>query len=126
MANSQVSTDTTSVETNIHYPTNNNLVWDCIKVATRLLKKAKKDVRDEQDRLEKRKKESKKLNYDINNTKKGDGQKTLFDLYLSHLQDIITEVKQILADKGANGKIYKELNEILPNIEKVYVNSYRF
>lgn len=123
---SQVSTDTTSIETNIHYPTNNSLVWDCIKVATRLLKKIRKDDKDEQDRLEKRKKEAKKLNYDINNTKKGDGQKKLFDLYLSQLQDIITEVKQVLTKRRTRGKIYQELSKLLPNMEKVYANSYQF
>lgn len=30
--------DTTVIETNIHYPTNNALLWDCIKTSTRVLK----------------------------------------------------------------------------------------
>ena len=120
----KVSTDTTSVETNIHYPTNNSLVWDCIKVATRLLKKIKKDDKDEQDKLEKRKKTAKKLNYEINNTKKGDGQKKLFDMYLSHLKEIIAEGRQALAE--GNGEIYKELAGLLLNMEKIYANSYQF
>jgi IS5 family transposase len=30
--------DSTVVETNIHYPTNNSLVWDCVKESRRLLK----------------------------------------------------------------------------------------
>jgi len=32
-------TDSTVVETDIHYPTNNALIWDCIKASHRLLKK---------------------------------------------------------------------------------------
>src|SRR4030043_428839 len=32
-------TDSTVVETDIHYPTNNSLIWDCIKTSHRLLKK---------------------------------------------------------------------------------------
>ena len=32
-----IRTDSTVVETNIHFPTNNSLVWDCIKEAHRLL-----------------------------------------------------------------------------------------
>jgi IS5 family transposase len=71
---SKVITDTTSVETNVHYPTNNSLVMDCIKVATHLLKKIKKENKDEQDRFDNRQREAKKLNFQINNTKK-DGQK---------------------------------------------------
>src|SRR4030066_1076126 len=34
-------TDSTVVETDIHYPTNNSLIWDCIKTIDRLLKKLK-------------------------------------------------------------------------------------
>ena len=32
-------TDSTVVETDIHYPTNNALIWDCMKTSHRLLKK---------------------------------------------------------------------------------------
>jgi len=32
----RVSQDSTVIKTNIHYPTNNSLVWDCIKTSTRL------------------------------------------------------------------------------------------
>ena len=39
----KISTDTTNIETNVHYPTNNSLVLDCIETATRLLKRIKKD-----------------------------------------------------------------------------------
>src|SRR3972149_10120894 len=34
-----IRTDSTVIETNIHYPTNNSLIWDCIKTVDRLLKK---------------------------------------------------------------------------------------
>jgi len=119
---SKVSTDTTSIETNILYPTNNSLVWDCIKVSTRLLKKIKRDNKDEQDRMDKRFKEAKKLNYQINNTKK-DGQKTLFDPYLVHLQCLISEVKNVLKSGEAQGKIFKELSNLLPNMELIITNS---
>ncbi|HAM52103.1 MAG TPA: hypothetical protein DCP92_15965 [Nitrospiraceae bacterium] len=36
-----IRTDATAVETNIHYPTNNSLIWDCMKTIDRLLKKLK-------------------------------------------------------------------------------------
>jgi IS5 family transposase len=36
--------DTTVIETDIHYPTNNSLVWDCIKECERLLKRLKEEM----------------------------------------------------------------------------------
>jgi IS5 family transposase len=36
--------DTTVIETDIHYPTNNSLVWDCIKESERLLKHLKEEI----------------------------------------------------------------------------------
>ena len=66
----KISTDTTNIETNVHYPTNNSLVYDCIETSTRLRKKIKKDKKDDNDRLDEQRKQAKKLNYDINNTKK--------------------------------------------------------
>ena len=39
-------TDSTVVETDIHYPTNNSLIWDCIKTSHRLLKKLEESGED--------------------------------------------------------------------------------
>ncbi len=39
-----VSQDSTVVKTNIHYPTNNSLVWDCVKTSTRLLSQLKEEI----------------------------------------------------------------------------------
>lgn len=41
----KLRTDSTVVETNIHYPTNNSLVWDCIKESIRLLSVLDEEVR---------------------------------------------------------------------------------
>lgn len=38
-------TDSTVVQTNIHYPTNNSLVWDCIKESHRLLSRLDEEVK---------------------------------------------------------------------------------
>ncbi len=38
--------DATVVETNIHYPTNSALVWDCIKEVNRLLEHLVKECKD--------------------------------------------------------------------------------
>lgn len=84
----KISTDTINIETNVHYPTNNSLVLDCIETATRLLKRIKKDKKDDNDRLDRQRKAAKKLNYDINNSKK-ENLPSLFDLYLDTLKSLI-------------------------------------
>jgi len=47
---SKLCQDSTVVETNIHYPTNNALVWDCIKESHRLLTQLEKEMQDLQYR----------------------------------------------------------------------------
>ena len=56
--------DTTVVETNIHYPTNNSLVWDCIKESERLLKHLKEEIEsvDYKEYIKKAKKTYFKIN----------------------------------------------------------------
>ncbi|MDI6730729.1 MAG: ISNCY family transposase, partial [Candidatus Altarchaeum sp.] len=125
----KVSPDTTVVKTDIHYPSNNSLVWDCIKTATRLLAKIKKEEKEnkkeEEHRINDRKKKAKVLNYEINNTKKSERQKSLFDTYLQILYEIITECI-MLAGIEKPSKAIKDLSGLIPVMQKVYNNAYRF
>lgn len=43
---SKLRQDSTVVESDIHHPTNNSLVWDCIRVSHRLLEQLKEEVTD--------------------------------------------------------------------------------
>jgi len=61
-------TDSTVVETDIHYPTNNSLIWDCIKTSHRLLKKLEETGKIKRVRNYQR--QGKKNAFKINNTKK--------------------------------------------------------
>jgi len=125
----KLSPDTTVVETNVHYPTNNSLVWDCIKTATRLLDQYQKEKRqdDEQKKQrEKQLKEAKKLNYEINNQKDKDKQKTLFDTYLKILDLLIRDVIFLLITENQINKTFKEIENLLPLMQQVYKNAYRF
>ncbi|MEN9445031.1 MAG: hypothetical protein RIS47_1922 [Bacteroidota bacterium] len=120
----KISTDTTVIETNIHYPTNNSLIYDCIEVATRLLKRIKKDNKDDQDKLDQNKKSAKILNFKINNSKKDD-HPTLFDPYLSVLLDLIfeswREIRSNTTKKSV--KLVCELKTLLPMMIKSYRNA---
>ena len=131
----KVSPDTTVVETNVHYPTNNSLIWDCVKTATRLLNQYKdeqklkknKDKEDEENRKrQKRLEDAKKLNYNINNEKNKEKQQTLFDTYLKIFDEILTDVKFILCTERQVNKKLNELADLLPLAQKVYTNAYRF
>ena len=121
----KISSDTTSVETNVHYPTNNSLAFDCIQKATRLLKKIKKDKKDDNDRLDEQRKQAKKLNYDINNTKKDD-LPSLFAPYLKILNDLISESMCAVSDESLKGSVKMELKTFLPLMIKVYQNANKF
>jgi IS5 family transposase len=65
----------TVVETNIHHPTNNSILWDCIKEAYRLLGHLSEEVDGTEYRDYTR--QGKKTCFKINNTK-GDNRKDLF------------------------------------------------
>lgn len=120
-----VGSDTTNIETNIHKPTNNSLVFDCIKTATRLLMLIKKKNKDDEDRLEKQRQDAKKRNYEISNSKKED-MKGLFDPYLEILKLLISESWQAIRSGKYKSKRVDELSTFLPMMIKVYRMSYKF
>jgi len=72
----QFRQDSFVVESDIHYPTNNSLVWDCIKESHRLLAQLSKEVSGlkYQNYL----KGAKKTYFKINNTRSGDKRVDLF------------------------------------------------
>jgi IS5 family transposase len=121
-------TDSTVVETGIHYPTNNALIWDCIKTSHRLLKKLEetgkiKKVRNYQ-------KQGKKNEFKINNTKKMEKRAELFKKQLKLFRCSINQVSMVVEgvitgiDLGGIS-IVGELKGLLPKMEKVYEISYR-
>ena len=63
----KIRQDSTVVEANIHHPTNNSLVWDCIKTCHRLLEKLSDELSD--FNYINYIKSAKKTYYKINNTK---------------------------------------------------------
>ena len=116
----QIRTDTTAIETNIHYPTNNALIWDCIKEAQRLLNKL---ANHETIAVTDFCKEAKKNYYQIN-VKRGAKRK---DLFITQLQLFLTSIQQvdkIIKKKNFNNlksiAIRLSLKELLPLMQQVY------
>jgi IS5 family transposase len=121
-------TDSTVVETDIHYPTNNSLIWDCLKTSHRLLKKLEETGKIKKVRNYQR--QGKKNEFKINNTKKKEKREELFKKQLKLFRMSINQVKKVVgevivgADLGGLS-ILSELKGLLPKMEKVYDISYR-
>jgi transposase, IS5 family len=121
-------TDSTVVETDIHYPTNNALIWDCMKTSHRLLKKLEETgtIR----KVRNYKKQGKKNEFKINNTKNKEKREELFKkqlkLFRMSMNQVIKVLEEIIvgADLGVIS-IVAELKGLLPKMEKVYDMSYR-
>ena len=96
----RIRQDSTVVETNIHHPTNNSILWDCIKEAYRLLG----HLRDEVNGLNylDYTKQGKKTYFKINNTK-GDKRKDLFYNQLVLFIKTINQVSNVIKKKPSFG-----------------------
>ena len=97
---------------------------DCIETATRLLKRIKKDKKDDNVRLDEQRKATKKLNYEINNSKK-ENLPSLFDSYLDTLKSLILESWTAVRNSTTHVKAKPELKSFLPLMIKVYRNAYK-
>ena len=93
----QFRQDSFVVEADIRYPTNNSLVWDCIKESHRLLGHLSAEVHTLQyrDYL----KGAKKTYFKINNTKSGDKRADLFRKQLTQFTKTINNVSNAIKKK---------------------------
>jgi len=116
--------DTTVIETNIHYPTNNSLVWDCIKESERLLEHLKEEI--EGVGFEEYKKKAKKIYFKINVEKNAEKRVKLFQKQLKMFIECINQVSNIVKKKSKYEVTAKAigyiamLESLLPVMEKVY------
>ena len=122
----QVRQDTTVVKANIQHPTNNFLIWSCIKESYRLLEHLKEEVNTLAyiDYLT----SSKKTHFKINVTKQADQKVALFHKHLITFTKCINQVSNII--KKNFGSIKAEvqriqLEKLLPLMYLVYDISYR-
>lgn len=127
---SKLRTDSTVVESNIHYPTNNALTWDSVKEINRLLKNLKKIGSSVKFRSYK--KQAKKNYYKINNTKSKAKRKEQFGKQLKLFRSSINQAEKVISalllNPGVNIEelaIRKELINFLPIAEQVYDITYR-
>jgi len=121
--------DTTVVETNIHYPTNNSLVWDCIKESERLLKHLKEEI--ENFEYDEYMKKAKKVYFRINVEKNAEKRVKLFQKQLKLFIECINQVSNIVKKKAKYGLTEKALcylavmESLEPVMRKVYLMTER-
>lgn len=123
---SKIRQDSTVVKTNIHYPTNNSLVWDCIHASNLLLSNLKNELGTLSfiDYTI----SAKSIYYKINVTKSEDKKVDLFKKQLTTLKKAINQVTKIADNHFVTFKSYiigTELDELLPLMEMVYSMTYR-
>jgi IS5 family transposase len=116
--------DTTVVETNIHYPTNNSIVWDCIKESERLLKHLKKEIENLDYKIFHAR--AKKTFFQINVGKNEEEREKLFKKQLKLFTECINQVSNIVKKKfdsvitNKAAKLIQKLEALIPVMEKVY------
>jgi len=124
----KIRQDTTTIETNIHHPTNNSLLWDCIRKSNDHLTKLCKEVNGLSHRDYT--KGAKKTYFKVNNTGSKDKKLALFIKQLQLFTKCINQVSNVIKKKDicvsfkALGAICL-LEDLLPIMKQVYDISFR-
>jgi len=126
---SKLREDSTVVQCNIRYPTNNNLVWDCIREAHSILKKIPSSVLLRLGiKIRNFKKQAKRHHFTLNVAKKGSKKyQETFILQLGILLKSIHQLERVIfLLKGSKIDFnFSDMESFLPVIEKVYTNARR-
>lgn len=122
---SAIRIDSTVVDANIHYPTNNSLVWDCIKEAHRLLSQ----LADKEGIQVRDYRKGAKSNYFKINNSKGDKRVGLFKKQLILFTKSIKQVDKFVKKKDCFSLesigLTFALEELLPLMQQVYAMTER-
>ena len=121
-----VSQDSTVVKTNIHHPTNNSLVWDCVKTSIRLLSQLKEEITT-LDFIN-YSKSAKKTFFEINVTRAEAKRLSLFHKQLILFTKVINQTSNAIKKKSTSiiaNCIQKELAKLLELMYQVYDITYR-
>lgn len=126
----KVRVDCTGVESNIHHPTDSELLWDCVRVAVRLMSKARKilgaDVVRFADRTRRAKRRRKEINTDKSRTQRKRSYRDLLRVaaetyrYAVEVREVLEASHEVGIMEGAalRGIAY-ELDHYLPLMEQV-------
>jgi IS5 family transposase len=130
----KMRSDSTAIMSDIHYPTNCSLLWDCIRVGSRILKRAAKFFGAL--KVTHYQRSAKKLHYRIVNTKGQDKRIALFkkmlkiqEKYINYAHQAIDYLSQLhindFSSDLARQDFLSQLQQLLPNMEQIYDVAYR-
>lgn len=130
----RIRSDSTTIATNIHYPTNASLLWDCIRVSCRLVKRAKRLL--ETISFRSYQKSGKRFLYKIVNVKGKDKRRPLFKKMLETQRRCLRQVEKAIAQLSTQTFSYaerekqrqellQELEALLPTMQQVADVAYR-
>jgi IS5 family transposase len=122
----KIRPDTTVVETNIHYPTNNSLLWDGIRISIRILRQF--DVKWVRHHTRDYRRQAKKLYFRLNCTKDPATRKTLFTKQLQIFGRCVAQLRMMLVYLKDREQSFTEadtrrigyLTELLPHLETIH------
>ena len=130
----KVRPDSTTIKTNVHYPSNASLLWDCIRVSCRLLKQAKESLRVSNFRDYQR--SGKKLLFKIVNTKGKEKRRPLFKKMLQTQRRCERQVEKAIEQLSAQSfpdaqqekerqTLLQEFKALLPKMKRITDVAYR-
>lgn len=124
----KIRQDSTVVESNIHHPTNNSLVWDCIKTSMNLLEKLSNELPNFHYRNYY--KSAKRTYFKINNTKTKDKRLELFKKQLVTFTKTINSLSNAVKKKSnynaKSNSLISEMEALIIVCEKIYSQTQRF
>jgi IS5 family transposase len=124
----KIRQDSTTIESDIHHPTNNSLIWDCIRKSNDHLKKLSEEISGLSYRDYT--KGAKKTFFKINNTSSKDKRSLLFAKQLQVFTKSINQVSNVIKKKHtcvsiASMAYILQLEDLLPFMKQVYDVSFR-
>lgn len=85
----KVRIDTTAIETNIHHPTDSSLIWDGVRVLTRMLRSARRVFPDARIAFHNHTRAVKKRVFAIANAKSAEAKVRLYRELVSYAKDVL-------------------------------------
>lgn len=124
----KIRNDTTVVQSHIHYPTNNSLVWDCIHKSHQLLSQLKAE--HEEIRYRDYTTGAKKNYFKLNNQKRGNKWEERFKKQLTTFTKSINQVSEVLKKKDLpfttkSIGLFHALEILLKQMRQIYDVAYR-
>jgi transposase, IS5 family len=127
---SMIRMDSTATETNIHYPMDNNLLWDCVRVITRLLRMVEENFPDHAWGFCDHTRRAKKRHFQIVNAKREEKRTRAYrdlisvsETTLGYARDAREGLSQLKAkeifDEFLREALIKELSHYIPLMEQV-------